>query len=381
MWKDGNLIHMDEKVELFRAHLNSMPRGDDANPLYCVRVKRERIVDDVLKLFTRLSKAQLLKKFIVMYHGESGVDAGGLTKDMFCRFFAEVTLPEHGLFETCSGTAGPGSLVLPRGDCDRLDVFEAFGRIIAKCIMDMQIVSAPIAPTLFRHLLPSGSAQAQGSNMAFADLAAFDAELHTRLKDNVLGVNITPDYSEALGDFEGLCVNGEKRRVTNKNKGEYVALLAYQKLVTSRSRQLDAVRKGFDMFNFSRLLQRFSPSDLSLLLMGSTEITPQIVMDNIDWTLGNWGKRAGTLAHIKRYLREATTDAPGGITQMAALRRFVAFVTGSPNLPYGGLKNLEPPSGKIVFTRLPVAGGFPPALAQHRRSSRLQQLQNTPHQV
>ena len=113
MWKDGNLIHMDEKVELFRSHLSSMPRGDDANPLYCVRVKRERIVDDVLRLFSRLSKQQLLKKFIVMYHGESGVDAGGLTKDMFCRFFADVTKPEHGLFETCSGTAGAGSLVLP----------------------------------------------------------------------------------------------------------------------------------------------------------------------------------------------------------------------------------------------------------------------------
>ena len=227
--------------------------------------------------------------------------------------------------------------------------------------MDMQIVSAPLAPTLFRHLLPEGSAQAQGSNVAFADLAAFDAELHTRLKDKVLGVNITPDYSEALGDFEGLCPNGEKRRVTNKNKGEYVALLAYRKLVTSRRSQLDAIRRGFDMFDFSRHLQRFSPSDLSLLLMGSNEITPSIVMENIDWTLGNWGKRASTLSHIKRYLREATTDAPGGISQMAALRRFVAFVTGSPNLPYGGLKNLEPPSGKIVFTRLPNSGRLPVA--------------------
>ena len=41
-----------------------------------IYVRRESVVRDVLREFARYSRANLEKRLIVMYEGESGVDAG-----------------------------------------------------------------------------------------------------------------------------------------------------------------------------------------------------------------------------------------------------------------------------------------------------------------
>ena len=89
----------------------------------------------------------------------------------------------------------------------------------------------------------------------------------------------------------------------------------------------------------------------------------------MDWSLGNWRRSQATLQHLRHYIRVGTTlplspgcgAAGSPEAQSAALRRFLKFITGSPNLPYGGLASLPPPSGKIVFTRLPRSERLPEA--------------------
>ena len=48
-----------------------------------------------------------------MYDGESGVDAGGLTKDMFTRFFYQLFSNNNGMFITSdNGSSGTTDLEL-----------------------------------------------------------------------------------------------------------------------------------------------------------------------------------------------------------------------------------------------------------------------------
>ena len=108
---------------------------------------------------------------------------------------------------------------------------------------------------------------------AFADLASFDSVLYEKLKTHILDHDFTPEYAAAIGDldFDGLCPGGEGRAVANANKREYVALMAHRKLVGERAQQLDAIRRGFQVFDFLPHMTRFSPTDLLMLLMGPSQ--------------------------------------------------------------------------------------------------------------
>merc|ERR1712146_96283 len=107
----------------------------------------------------------------------------------------------------------------------------------------------------------------------------------------------------------------------------YLRLRAHNVLVATRKRQLEAMRRGFNILPWREALKRFTAKDMILLLCGPSSIDAEQIIANIDFTYGNWG-RSKTLEHLREHLRSLTE---------AQLRCFLKFVTGSPSLPYGGL--------------------------------------------
>ena len=385
MHMSGNIIHTDEKLNMFKKYLSHNMTRSESDQF--IRVKRNTIVRDVLREFTKFGRNNLEKRLIVMYDGENGVDAGGLTKDMFTRFFYQLFSNNNGMFITSdngsSGTTGEAGLdkgektYLPSSTCELMSYMEALGKILAKVVMDGHTINCSFAPVLYKYLLLSvnngdssngnyntsrnGRKNKKGNgeiSIGFSDLESYDGQLFTQLQDNVLHQNITPEYSENLFlDFDDLIPNGENRIVTNTNKMEYLNLKSKHILISQRKRQLDAICSGFNLLKWNNSLCRFNEQDFKTLICGPLIINAKLIIDNIDFYHGDW-KRSKTLEiYIPKYLKYLEKEK-----KQEGLRTFLRFVTGSPGLPAMGLEKSDgQPAGKICFTRLPNSQRLPEA--------------------
>ena len=105
----------------------------------------------VLDVFEAVSGDGLRKRLaveLVGQEGEVGADYGGLTSNMYREFWSAVLDPECPLklFE------GPGGLKLPaEGSCCR--AHKTIGKLMLKCLYDLQPLPAGLAPSLYKELL------------------------------------------------------------------------------------------------------------------------------------------------------------------------------------------------------------------------------------
>ncbi len=108
-------------------------------------------VQSVLDVIEALSGQQLKKRLAVQFvgqEGEVGMDYGGLTSNMYREFWGIVLDPECPLklFE------GSGAFMLPAaGSCCK--AHKTIGKLMMKCLYDLQPLPAGLAPSLYKELL------------------------------------------------------------------------------------------------------------------------------------------------------------------------------------------------------------------------------------
>ncbi|KAK3259088.1 hypothetical protein CYMTET_31900 [Cymbomonas tetramitiformis] len=167
------------QVVALHAHVRQVQRGVRGGlPLHLVRHPREgqaasRVLDpkQVLHFFKEVDLSKLRRGLVVSFHGEEGVDAAGLTTEMYTQLWEEVVRPGVGLFER-----GERGGVLPVRDsmeegaaAENLpELLRAAGRAMAKCIYDRRLVRADFAPSLYKFLT--------GSALSRNDLDHFNPE-------------------------------------------------------------------------------------------------------------------------------------------------------------------------------------------------------------
>ena len=180
------------RIEAFVSNLGEPPRADGAAGITFVRVRRHSLCRDVLARFSRFSASDLRKRLVVIYEGEGGVDAGGLSKDMYNCFFQELFSPSIGMFETADGLEGyraassssstsfsssssssssdgrrkrrrrrgkkrsspvhnaDAHSFLPSGSSELLSYFSAIGKVLGKLVLDRLTVQTRFAPVFFK---------------------------------------------------------------------------------------------------------------------------------------------------------------------------------------------------------------------------------------
>jgi hypothetical protein len=100
-----------------------------------------------------------LAPIAVEYIGESAIDIGGVTRDLFTEFFGLIQRDTK-FFECDTGSEGNPSY-LPVKDDVGADSYvsetqmEIFGLAIVKCLMECPSVCSYLPPSLFRFLLNS----------------------------------------------------------------------------------------------------------------------------------------------------------------------------------------------------------------------------------
>jgi E3 ubiquitin-protein ligase HUWE1 len=122
---------------------------------------------------------------------------------------------------------------------EHLDYFKFVGKIIAKAICDGQLLDVHFTKSFYKHIL--------GLPVSFNDLETIDPSFYKSLKSLLvysledLGVELT--FSTTLKNFDEniqieLIENGSNIAVNDKNKHEYVKLLAHHYLSSSFRNQV-----------------------------------------------------------------------------------------------------------------------------------------------
>ncbi|XP_040204751.1 E3 ubiquitin-protein ligase TRIP12 isoform X3 [Rana temporaria] len=239
--------------------------------------------------------------------------------------------------------------------------FRFLGKLMAKAIMDFRLVDIPLGLPFYKWMLR------QESSLASHDLSHVDpivaksvyhleeivrqkkrleldkSQTKESLQFALENLNMNGCSVEDLGlDFTlpgfpniELKKGGKDIPVTIHNLDEYVRLVIYWALNEGVSRQFDSFRDGFESVFPLNHLQYFYPEELDQLLCGSKS-DPWDVKTLMECCRPDHGYTHDSRAVKCLFEILSSFDKE-------QQRLFLQFVTGSPRLPVGGFRALNPP--------------------------------------
>ncbi|XP_048836365.1 E3 ubiquitin-protein ligase TRIP12 isoform X4 [Brienomyrus brachyistius] len=239
--------------------------------------------------------------------------------------------------------------------------FRFLGKLMAKAIMDFRLLDLPLGLPFYKWMLR------HESSISSHDLTNIDPAVarsiqhlediirqkkqleqdrsHTResLQLALESLNMNGCSVEDLGlDFTlpgfphiELKKGGKDLPVTIHNLEEYLRLVVYWTLNEGVCRQFESFREGFESVFPLHHLQYFYPEELDQLLCGSKSETWDVK------TLMECCRPDHGYTHDSRAVRFLFEVLSSFDAEQQRL--FLQFVTGSPRLPVGGFRSLNPP--------------------------------------
>ncbi|RHY30021.1 hypothetical protein DYB32_004729 [Aphanomyces invadans] len=255
---------------------------------------------------------------------------------------ARYTLFTQAVFEPSAGlfvaTDSYGYTLNPASNsAGDLDKFRAVGRLLARSILDEQVLPFHFTVPLFKMIL--------GTPLSMTDMLYTDKQIYTSLKFVESSADVESlclDFSVALasGEVVELMPNGQDIMVTARNQTEYVQRMLQYLLFDRIQPQLQSLLTGLFEILPQHYLIMFDHKELELVLCGVTEI------DVADWkqfTATSMTLRRGGEHSIKmEWFWEI-------VTAMSAQDRakLLQFATGSTRVPVQGFKGLTSYDGLL----------------------------------
>ncbi|XP_065888621.1 E3 ubiquitin-protein ligase TRIP12-like isoform X2 [Dysidea avara] len=262
-----------------------------------------------------------------------------------------------GLFPSVLGPKTPSDVV------DKVCAkFSFMGKFVARSLMDSRMLDIPFSEAFYKWILgmedtfTAQDLQHVDPVMArsFAQLAEVAVKKHNLERDSllsgkalVLGVeNLTMEGGGTIEDLDldftlpaypdiELKSGGKDIPVNIHNLDEYLQLVVYWTLVKGVSAQFAAFREGFNSIFPISSLQQFYPSEMDQLLCGAQH-NRWDAQELVECCRPDHGYTHDSRA-IK-FLFEVLSYYDDNEQRM-----FLQFVTGSPRLPVGGFRALNPP--------------------------------------
>ncbi|CAK5081138.1 unnamed protein product [Meloidogyne enterolobii] len=326
-----------------------------------VSIKRNDVLKDAQQILTQMSTSKAMLE--VGFEGEVGTGFGP-TLEFYSTLSRALQKSSLGLWDgtvrTCPEEEKDGELIhfkklpiLGSGDDDyifaanglypkmltrplsskqnelRLKRFEFIGRLLGQALIDSRMLDLPLSPAFFKWLI--GEEESLGTE----DFEKLEPTIFRSLRD-ILQTEEEKDFEslDVYFIYPGepsmeLCKGGKNLAVSKDNCKQF--------LEGVRS-EMEAVRRGFRLVINKDSLRIFSSDEMELLFCGSAENDERI------WT-------NSALQHALRPDHGYNYDSAQIkwlITMLCSYkhdkrRRFLQFVTGSPRLPIGGFRGLNPP--------------------------------------
>ena len=279
----------------------------------------------------------------IHFHGEEGIDAGGLTREWFEILAREMFDPSYNFFRLSEdGTTlqpAPSSSELFERE-NPLPYLRFVGRIMAKAISEGLLLDVHFSRSFYKHIL--------GLPVTYHDIEAIDPVVFKSLNDILnmeiddLGLELyfTADQ-EAFGVSKEvqLIPGGAEVEVTDGNKWDYVQLRAAHKMTSSILAETHAFLEGFHDLIPPSLISIFSEAELELLISGLPTIDVEDLKANTEYI----GFRATD--DVVLWFWEALESL-----DERDCARFLMFVTGTSKVPLGGFAALRGQRGPQKFT-------------------------------
>ncbi|KAJ3115576.1 hypothetical protein HDU96_000400 [Phlyctochytrium bullatum] len=306
-----------------------------------ITVRRNNIFEDAYSEIMRHSPADLKKRFMVKFHGEDGLDYGGLSREFFFLMSKEMFNPFYCLFEysahdTYTLQINPHSGINP----EHLNYFKFIGRVVGLGIFHQRFLDAFFVSAFYKMILKR--------KITLKDMESVDAQQFRSLQwilDNAIddsGLELTFSVeNEIFGELTtvDLKPDGRNIEVNDTNKAEYVQLITDWRIVNRVEEQFRAFQQGFNEIIPQELISVFDERELELLIGGLAE------MDVDDWKkhtdYRGYTENDEVVQWFWKYVRSLEAEKKANLLQ---------FVTGTSRIPVNGFKDLQGSDGPRRFT-------------------------------
>ena len=315
-------------------------------------VERCRFLESCLAALPT-KKEKWRRPWRVHYAGERGADAGGVTREFWTDVSKGIWNPDLGLFKyaatdnlTYEISTFAQTLYAPEA-AQRLH--RTAGRLLAKALLDKQIISAALSRPMLKHIL--------GQPVDFDDLQFVDASLHANLawllacenpEDVALLCQSFTVGEEAFGVVREveLLPGGRDLEVTFENRVRYVELRFKYAMMDRVAVPLSAFLRGFyDVVPLETIAgapkspELLDAQELELILFGMT------VIDVDDWKAHTNYRNVSMHDRRCQYFWRVVQDDLDDHQRT----RLLQFVTGTARVPAGGFKNLQGSAGVSCY--------------------------------
>ncbi|WEJ95619.1 E3 ubiquitin-protein ligase tom1 [Yamadazyma tenuis] len=323
------VLEFDNKKNYFDRKLHEKKNEDKA---LAINVRRDQVfLDSYRALFFKSNDEFKNSRLDVNFKGESGIDAGGVTREWYQVLSRQMFNPDYALFtpvSSDSNTYHPNrtSYINP----EHLSFFKFIGKIIGKAIFDGCFLDCHFSRAVYKQIL--------GRSVSFKDMEASDLEYFKSLiwiLENDITDVITEDFSVETDDYGekkiiDLIPNGRNIPVTEDNKQEYVKFVVEYRLQRSVSEQMDNFLIGFHEMIPKDLVSIFDEQELELLISGLPDIDVQDWQNNTIYN--NYSPSSLQIQWFWRAVKSFDNEERAKLLQ---------FATGTSRVPLNGFKELK----------------------------------------
>ncbi|KAK9246420.1 hypothetical protein V1506DRAFT_457070 [Lipomyces tetrasporus] len=342
--KNPKVLDFDNKRNFFNRQLHARSQAVHIHRALSLNVRREQVFLDSYKaLYFKTGDEIKYSKLNIRFHGEEGVDAGGVTREWFQVLARQMFNPDYALFTPVASdrtTFHPNrtSGVNP----EHLLFFKFIGRIIGKALYEGRVLDCHFSRAVYKRIL--------GRQVSLKDMETLDLEYYKSLVwmlENDITDVITETMSLEADDYGDkkiidLVPNGRDIPVTEENKHEYVKLVVGYRLLTSVEEQLESFLNGFYDIVPKDLISIFNEQELELLISGLPDIDVDDWRNNTVYVeYQNYSPSSPQIQWFWRAVRAFDAEERAKLLQ---------FVTGTSKVPLNGFAELEGMNGVSRFS-------------------------------
>ncbi|KAF1977763.1 hypothetical protein BU23DRAFT_499655 [Bimuria novae-zelandiae CBS 107.79] len=338
--KNSKVLEFDNKRNYFTRKLHARSPDRAQHPPLQLSVRRDQVFLDSFKsLYFKTADEMKYGKLSIRFHGEEGVDAGGVTREWFQVIARQMFNPDYALFIPVASdrtTFHPNRLsgINP----EHLMFFKFIGRVIGKALYEGRVLDCHFSRAVYKRIL--------SRPVNVKDMESLDEEYYKSLLWilNNDPTDVIPETfsveTERFGETEvvDLIENGRNIPLTEENKHDYVRLVTEYRLTGAVQEQLEHFLKGFHDIIPTELVSIFSEQELELLISGLPDINVEDWKANTEYS--NYTPNSPQIHWFWRAVRSFDKEEQAKLLQ---------FVTGTSKVPLNGFKELEGMNGFSKF--------------------------------
>lgn len=338
--KNSKVLEFDNKRNYFSRKLHARTPDRQQHPPLQLAVRRDQVFLDSFKsLYFKTADEMKYGKLSIRFHGEEGVDAGGVTREWFQVIARQMFNPDYALFIPVASdrtTFHPNRLsgINP----EHLMFFKFIGRVIGKALYEGRVLDCHFSRAVYKRIL--------SRPVNVKDMESLDEEYYKSLlwilnndPTDVIPETFSVEI-ERFGETEvvDLIENGRNIPLTEENKHDYVRLVTEYRLTGAVQEQLEHFLKGFHDIIPAELVSIFSEQELELLISGLPDINVEDWKANTEYS--NYTPNSPQIHWFWRAVRSFDKEEQAKLLQ---------FVTGTSKVPLNGFKELEGMNGFSKF--------------------------------